>query len=105
MKARTLSQLGLCRKAGKLVCGFDAVAEAAKKHEAQVVLVSNDLSPKSKKEVEFIMNKENIEVLPVDATMDEIKAKTGKRAGILAVTEKNLAESVRTAIRRANEEE
>ena len=40
-----LGALGLCRKAGKLVMGFDAVAESVMKGKAVLVLTAQDISP------------------------------------------------------------
>ena len=91
-----LSTLGLCRRAGKLVCGFDAVDAELKKNNTAVcgVVVAKDLSEKSKKEVRFICARKDIEVTELAATMDEIKAATGKRTGILAVLDQGLYRSV-----------
>ncbi len=102
---KLLSLLGICRKAGKLVHGFDAVAESVKKHEACLVLTAKDLSPKSAKEIGFISNKANVEVISAPVTISEIEGKTGKRAGILAVTDKGLREAVKSEISRAKEED
>ena len=42
-----LGALGLCRKAGKLVMGFDAVAESVMKGKAVLVLTAQDVSPRT----------------------------------------------------------
>ena len=42
-----LGALGLCRKAGKLVMGFDAVAESVMKGKAFLVLTAADVSPRT----------------------------------------------------------
>ena len=51
--SKTLSTIGLCRRAGKLIYGFDAVVEAVKPPGSKVsgVLVTSDLSEKTKKEI------------------------------------------------------
>lgn len=105
MMDRLLSLLGICRKAGKLIHGFDATAEAARNHTAQLILTSEDLSPKSKKEIEYISSKENVETVSMPVSMSEIERKTGKRAGILAVADNGLAQAVKREISRANEED
>lgn len=105
MNDRLLSLLGICRKAGKLIHGFDAVSEAVRGHTAVLVLTACDLSAKSKKEIEFISAKESVEVISAPVTMSEIEWKTGKRAGILAVADKGLAEAVKRELFRVNEED
>ena len=54
MNDRLLSLLGLARKAGKVVFGRDCAAEAVRKKQAKLLLLASDLSPKSKKEMEFL---------------------------------------------------
>mgnify|MGYP003377541488 CR=1 FL=1 len=51
MNDSLLSSIGLARKAGKLILGFDAVSAACKNGTAALVLLSEDLSPKSRKEI------------------------------------------------------
>lgn len=105
MRDRLLSQLGICRKAGRLACGFDATAEAVRRGEAGLVLTAKDLSPKSTKEISFITARNGVETTPAGVTIDEIEWKIGKRAGILAVTDKNLAAAVKREIACANDDE
>lgn len=102
MKDKLLSLLGICRKAGKLSCGFDPAVESVKKRQAALVLTAADLSPKTKKEIEFIAAREHIEAISVPVTIDEIGSKTGKRAGVLAITDKGLAQSVKAEAGRAD---
>ena len=82
--------LGLCRKAGKLEIGFDAVIEAMKKGKTAGVLISTDLSAKTLKEIKFHADKYKTEVISVPADMDEIKEIIGKHAGVMAVTDEGL---------------
>ena len=92
----TLSTLGLCRRAGKLVYGFDAVDAELKKENTAVcgVLTASDLSEKSKKEVRFICAKKGTEVTELAETLDEIKSVIGKRTGIIAVLDQGLYKSI-----------
>ena len=105
MKNKLLSLLGICRKAGKLVHGFDAVSEAVSRKAAALVLVSRDISPKTKKEIEFAASKTNTTVIAAPVTMSDIEQKTGKRAGVLAILDDGLAKAVNEAAVRAGEEE
>lgn len=80
-----LNLLSICRKAGKLELGMDPVKDVCRNHKARCVLVSNDISPKSLKEIAFVCSEERIPVLNLDTEMDEIWGALGKRAGILGV--------------------
>lgn len=92
----TLSTLGLCRCAGKLIYGFDAVAAELEKPGTAVcgVLLASDLSEKSKKEVRFICAKKDMAVTELTATLDDIKSVIGKRTGIIAVLDNGLYNSL-----------
>ncbi|MDR2531763.1 MAG: ribosomal L7Ae/L30e/S12e/Gadd45 family protein [Oscillospiraceae bacterium] len=82
--------LGLCRKAGALSIGFDAVVEAMKKGSAKGVLISSDVSAKTLKEVNFHAEKYKTEIACIPADMEEIKRIIGKSAGVIAVTDEGL---------------
>ena len=97
MNSKLLSALGLCRKAGKLTAGFDAVADSMKAGTANLVLTSGDLSPKSLKEIRMIAEKYKVECMEADITMDEISFRIGRRSGILAVCDPGLARAVKIA--------
>ncbi len=100
-KDKLLSLLGLCRKANKLVHGFELSAGAIKDGKASLVIITDDTSPKTAKEVKYIAAKaaactgEKTEIIELAATQDEIENKTGRRAGVLAITDKGLAAAVK----------
>ena len=96
----TLATLGLCRRAGKLVYGFDAVIDSIRppdgvkgKPKPGGVLIVSDLSEKTKKEVRFQCAKENVPVTELPHTLDDIKQVIGKRTGVLAVLDGGLYDS------------
>lgn len=82
--------LGLARKAGCLVGGFDAVCERARSGEASVVLLATDFSQGSRKRVRFACEG-TCPVYDIPLTQAEIAAITKKPVGVLAVTNKDLA--------------
>ncbi len=53
---RLLSTLGLCRKAGKLLIGFDAVAEQARAGGLPLIALAGDISAKTAKEMAYLAN-------------------------------------------------
>ena len=86
-----INTLGLCKKAGRLVCGFDPVLEelAKPKTKAAGILLAKDLSPKTRKELDFRLRQagKNIPCRELDADMDSIGRILGKRTGILLITD------------------
>lgn len=99
MNSRLMSLLSLCRKAGKLVTGFDEVRQAIWGAEAKVIVLASDLSPKRAEDIEYTARSERppVKVVYTTHTMDELMQVLGRRTGIIAVTEKGLADSVEAA--------
>lgn len=91
-----LGTLGLCRRAGKTVFGFDAVIDELKspKGKACGVIMAADLSEKTKKEVLFYCGKYNVPAETVNATLDEMGSVMGKRTGVIAILDKGLFNSI-----------
>ena len=87
MNDRLLPSMGLARKAGKLILGFDAVSTACKNGTAALVLLSEDLSPKSRKEIVRIAQQYEIRWFDAPFQMGDIDRLLHKRAGILAVSD------------------
>ncbi|MBR5091756.1 MAG: ribosomal L7Ae/L30e/S12e/Gadd45 family protein [Ruminiclostridium sp.] len=87
-----LSTLGLCRRAGKLIYGFDAVIAEVKAPGSKVsgVLIAADLSEKTKKEVRYECGRADKPVTEIPETLDELKDVTGKRTGVIAVLDDGL---------------
>ena len=91
-----LGTLGLCRRAGKVIFGFDAVIDELKspKGKACGVIMAADLSEKTKKEVLFYCGKYNVPAETVNATLDEMGSVMGKRTGVIAILDKGLFNSI-----------
>lgn len=89
-KDKVYSALSLCRRAGKLVMGFDPVADNVAKGKAWLVLLAQDLSPKTTKRVlAFCEDLVDVEYLPL--TQEELLPITRKPVGVYAVLDENLA--------------
>ncbi len=84
--------LTICRKAGRLVMGFDPMKDALAEGKACAVIVVSDISPKTEKEVRFFSGKKNIPVARTAMTLDEVYFTIGKKAGILTICDKGFAE-------------
>ena len=82
--------LGLCRKAGRLVMGFDAVCDEVYKGRVALVLVAADLSPKTLARLQRACEGA-AEVRPIPLTQDELCPISRKPVGIYGVADENLA--------------
>lgn len=92
----SLSTIGLCRRAGKLIFGFDSVKEElmSLKSDISGVVIADDLSDKTKKEVKFLCDKYKKVICRPGITMDEIKDVLGKYTGILGIMDEGLFRSI-----------
>ncbi len=92
-----LFALSLCRKAGALVTGFDAVKESVFKGKAQLVLCACDASPGTARRAQsFCQDLCDFYTLPrTQAQLDPI---TKKPTAVFAVTNADLAQLCRTKL-------
>ena len=81
-----LSTLGLARRAGKLCYGFDSVAENA--HLIETVFIAKDSSPKTARNINYILSEKNIQSVATNYTKTELGYAIGtKPVGIIGVTD------------------
>ncbi len=82
--------LSLCRKAGKLVQGYDAVEEAVFKGKAWLVLTAADASAKTVRRMRQSVG-DMVDVLPMPLTQADLAPISRKPAAVYAVVDRNLA--------------
>ena len=93
-----ISTLGLMKKTGSIITGFDAVERELKNPASKIcgLALANDLSPKSRKEILFICEKHRpqMKAVTLPATMEQIGSILGKKTGIVAVMDEGFWKSV-----------
>lgn len=93
-----ISTLGLMKKTGSIVTGFDAVEREIKNPASKIcgVALAKDLSPKSRKEILFAREKHRpqLAVVELPADMEQIGSVLGKKTGIVAVMDQGFWKSV-----------
>lgn len=91
-----LSNLGMCRRAGKLVLGFDSVCDLLSKDNLNVVVfLTSDASQKTIKEVKYHANKNGVEVGMLPVTKLDICEILNKPFAVLAVIDINMANMIK----------
>lgn len=93
---KTLSILGLARKAGKLVIGHDAVMLSVRNERAKTVLLTADASPRHKRELEAASFSGKTVELP--CTMEEAGFSVGKKSCIFATEDEGFAKAIEKTI-------
>ncbi|HHX57722.1 MAG TPA: hypothetical protein GX710_06865 [Clostridiales bacterium] len=93
-QSKIINLLTVCRKAGKLVLGFDVVKEAVLGDKAESVLVARDISPKTLKEAEFYCSKKNIKIIKLNCDMDTFVSIFKRKIAIMAVIDKGFTKRI-----------
>ncbi len=96
MNDPVLSRLGIARRANLLAVGTEAVKTALQKRKAHLVVLAQDISAKSEKELRYLAAG-RVPVLRLEAQLEEVGAAIGVRAGILAVTDEGMARAITLA--------
>ena len=89
---KTLSLLGICRRAGKLSVGHDMVFQSVRKGKARLVVLTKDASPRHLRELEAA--EFSGRVITLDSTSDIVGASVGKRCCIFAVEDDGFADAI-----------
>lgn len=94
MNDRLLSMLGICKRAGQLIAGFDPVKKSVQCGRALLVLTASDLSDRTKKEIAYLTRETEIPCLETARTLDEFEFALGRRAGVYCVEQEGFAKKL-----------
>lgn len=94
---KTLSLMGICRKAGRLLPGHDIVFDAVRSGKAKLIILTSDASQRHERELEAAGFTGNTVRLTISA--EEASPFIGKRSCIFAVTDEGFAQSIEKKIR------
>ena len=92
--------LGLCRKAGKMSLGHDAVVTSVKKRKAKLVITCCDSSDRLKNEMkdECSFQNRNIKYVDVSFSMKELSLCINARAGVVSIDDCGFADKLHSII-------
>ncbi len=94
---RLLGAIGICRRAGKLICGVPLICTEMRKGGAMsVVLAAADASDNTKKKLSDKCKFYGVRLVELPYTADELAAAVGKSApiGAVAITDGQLFKAV-----------
>ena len=95
---KVYGMLGLASRARKVVSGTDAVIETINKREAELVIIAQDASEKTIKNMKYHCEKNDVEIV-IYGTIDELSKSIGKNnRAIIAIIDKNFAEGMKKVI-------
>lgn len=94
-RVKFFNLITMCIKAGKLLKGFDISMDAVKNGEVFLVMTASDISPKTLKEVRFVCEKnKSVRVAELPFSIDELSMSIGRKAGVVAVSDKGFADKL-----------
>ena len=94
---RLLGAIGICRRAGKLICGVPLICTEMRKGGAvSIVLAASDASDNTKKKLNDKCNFYGVRLVWLPYTADQLAAAVGKSApiGAVAITDDRLLQAV-----------
>lgn len=90
--------IGLTTKSGSIVFGADACIEKIQSRKVQLVIVATDASEKTKKNIKFICDKNNISI-EIFGTIEALsKAIGNKNKAIIGIKNESLANEIKKII-------
>lgn len=91
-QSKIIDLLTICRKAGRLTLGFDAVCADARTGRAALILHTSDASAKTIKELNFLCN--NVPVLKIPITRTDLVKCFRKEFAVLAICDEGFAKKI-----------
>lgn len=91
---KLLGLIGIATKAGKISAGSEIVIESIRLKKAKLVIIAQDSSEKTRKNFEFLCNKNSIKLI-VCETIESLSNAIGKKnKAVLCVKDKNFADEM-----------
>ncbi len=100
-RQKLLSALGLCKKAGKLICGTPLICDALKgAKKPYAVIMAGDNSENTQKRLRDKCSFYGVELIRIEIDGNSLSGAVGKsgRVSAVAVTDENLYRLVKGAI-------
>lgn len=88
---RIMGFLGICRRAGRLLIGHDAVKESIVKGNAALVITSSDASERLCREIERLTDGKGVKVINAPFSSDDFYSGIGKKASVFSITDEGFA--------------
>ena len=93
MNNKLCGLLGIARRSGHILIGFDAVRAALLAGKTQLILLASDCSPKTEKELRYAAEGKTCPVIKVEADKDAFTAALGmqKPVAVIATDDRGFA--------------
>ncbi len=98
MNEKLTGLLGIARRAGHILIGFDAVRAALLADRTRLVILAADCSPKTEKELRFAGQDKNCPIIAIDADKAALSGALGlqKPVAVVATDDRGFAAAMQT---------
>jgi len=93
---KAVMALSLAIKAGKLVAGYDAVERAVLSKRAKTIVMANDISTRTERNITRVSK--DLETIKVPFGADELLAVFGRRVAVVALTDSHFSDLLAKAL-------
>lgn len=80
---------------GKIVSGMDAVCDELKRHKIKMIIVAIDASEKTKNNIKFLAEKNNVPVIVIGDIKSNSKAIGNENKAVIGIKDKNIADGIK----------
>ena len=95
MDSKILTLLGFASKAGKLSFGAAVSSDKIKGGKSKLIIISSDISEKSKKEIRFLSDKYGVKQIELDTVSTlTLSNAVGRNCGILSVNDSSFSRAI-----------
>ncbi|MDP4120271.1 MAG: ribosomal L7Ae/L30e/S12e/Gadd45 family protein [Bacillota bacterium] len=105
MNNKILSFLGICKRAGRLTIGNDAVIKCIETRQSKLIIVANDISQKTEKGIISVCEMYKINILRLQSSKDDLSMALGKYSAVISVNDEGFAKKLSKMIAETNKEE
>lgn len=95
---RVYGLLGISSKAGKLISGTDIILEQMAKNRVNLVIIAEDASDKTIKNMKYHCKKSNVEVIIYGNISENSKSIGKHNRAVIGIIDKNLADNIKKVI-------
>lgn len=96
MNSNRLGFIGICRRAGKAIFGYDKVQRELQVGSLKLVLTAADFSQKTTEKLRRICEEKSVPIIFMEDTMDEINYSVGIKSGVIGITDNGFADKLKT---------
>lgn len=94
MNDKLLSFIGLCRRAGKMTIGNDPVAEDIKKGISELVLIADDISHNTEKDITKKAEDGKVRIIKIPYSKEQVSVSLGRLTAVISVNDEGFAKKI-----------